>query len=192
MRFLGHPIYRALTMPSRSFAKVANAGTSAFLWIVRKLAGPKLVEDTIEFFRSLSGMEHGIRQRAAEVVELLRSDSTAFIVVSSPREEAASESGHVVTSLTDRGFGLDALIVNMVHPTPAPLSTTITTGPLADLIAFHHDLGVLAVSEAGVIDDLLALAPNVPVARVPLLDEDVHDLDALTRLAALITGSAGH
>ena len=199
MRFLGHPIYRALTMPSRSFAKVANAGTSAFLWIIRKLAGPKLVEDTIEFFRSLSGMEQGIRQRAAEVVELLRSDSTAFVVVSSPREEAAMESGHVVTSLTDRGFGLDALIVNMVHPTPAPLSTatatataTGTTGPLADLIAFHHDLGVLAASEAGVIDELLALAPDVPVARIPLLDEDVHDLDALTRLAALITGTADH
>ena len=54
--FLSHPIYRVLTMPSRSFAKVTNAGSSAFLWMVRKLAGPKIVEDTIEFFRSLAGM----------------------------------------------------------------------------------------------------------------------------------------
>jgi anion-transporting ArsA/GET3 family ATPase len=57
--FLGHPVYRTLTAPGRTFARVTNAAASAFLWTVRKLAGPRIVEDTLEFFRSISGMEAG-------------------------------------------------------------------------------------------------------------------------------------
>ena len=83
--FLGHPVYRALTVGQRAFAKVTNAAASMFLWAVRRLAGPQIVEDTVEFFRSLANIEPGLRKRAREVSELLRSDAASFVVVSSPR-----------------------------------------------------------------------------------------------------------
>ena len=54
-----------------------------------------MVEDTIEFFRSLSGMEAGLRQRAAETAQILRSEETAFVLVSSPRAEAIDEAVHL-------------------------------------------------------------------------------------------------
>ena len=188
MRFLGHPIYRALTMPSRSFARVANAGTSAFVWIVRRLAGPRLVEDTIEFFRSLSGMEQGLRQRAGEVAELLRADSAAFVLVSSPRAEAVNESVHLANAVIDGGFGLDSVVINLVHPLPPSFvdMPEVDEGPLADHIAYHRDLFALATSERDQMVALIAVADGAPVTEVPLLEVDVHDLDGLGRLAELL------
>jgi len=187
MRFLGHPIYRALTMPSRSFARVANAGTSAFVWVVRRLAGPRLVEDTIEFFRSLSGMEQGLRQRAGEVAELLRADSSSFVLVSSPRAEAVNESVHLANALIDGGFGLDSVVINLVHPLPPPLDMPdVVDGPLADHIAYHRDLSALATSERDQMVALISVADGAPVTEVPLLEVDVHDLDGLARLAELL------
>ena len=190
VRFLGHPIYRALTMPSRSFARVANAGTSAFLWIVRKLAGPKLVEDTIEFFRSLSGMEQGLRQRAAEAAVLLRASTTSFVLVSSPRAEAVGESLHLANAVLDGGFRLDGVVVNLVHPMPPALAglDDVPDGPLAEQVAYHRDLTALATSERAEMDELLHLAAGVAVAEVPLLEVDVHDVAGLTRLADLLVG----
>lgn len=189
VRFLGHPIYRAITMPSRSFARVANAGTTAFLWVVRRLAGPRLVEDTVEFFRSLSGMEQGLRQRAAEVAELLRADSAVFVLVSSPRAEAVHESVHLANAVIDGGFGLDGVVINLVHPMPPPLVgiPDMPDGPLADHIAYHRDLSALATSEREQMAGLIAAADGAPVTEVPLLDVDVHDLDGLHRLADLLT-----
>jgi anion-transporting ArsA/GET3 family ATPase len=187
-RFLGHPIYRALTMPTRSFARVANAGTTAFVWIVRRLAGPRLVEDTIEFFRSLSGMEQGLRQRAGEVAELLRADTTAFVLVSSPRAEAVAESMHLADAVIDGGFGLDSVVINLVHPLPPQLVAMpeLNDGPLAEHVAYHRELSVLAASEREQMAGLIALADGVPVTEVPLLEVDVHDLDGLARLADLL------
>ncbi len=47
--FLSHPVYRTLTAGQRAFARVTNAAASMFLWAVRRLAGPQIVEDTVEF-----------------------------------------------------------------------------------------------------------------------------------------------
>ncbi len=191
VRFLGHPIYRALTMPSRSFAKVTNAGTSAFLWIVRRLAGPRIVEETIEFFRSLSGMEEGLRRRAADVSVLLRSEHASFILVSSPRAEAIAESTFLANGLLDGDFSLDGVVVNLVHPMPPPLSglADIAEGPLAEQIAYHAELTALAQSERDEMAELIALADGVAVAELPLLEVDVHDVTGLVRLADMLVGA---
>ena len=193
VRFLGHPIYRALTIPSRSFAKVTNAGTNAFLWVVRRLAGPRLVEDTIEFLRSLSGMEQGLRLRAGEVAELLRADSTSFVLVSSPRAEAIDESTHLANAILDGGFRLDGVVINLVHPLPPPLDglqdlDQLADGPLAEHAAYHRDLLALATSERDEMAGLINVVSGVDITEIPLLEVDVHDIDGLTRLASLLVG----
>lgn len=184
--FFGHPVYRVLTVPGRSFARVTHAGSAAFLWAIRRLAGPKVVEDTIEFFRSLSGMEAGLRQRASETAKILRSDRTAFVLVCSPRAEAIDEAVHLELALREGGFPLRTIVVNLVHPTPPPLGIVppdgLAPGPLADQLAFHRELTELAADEEREMSTLRALAADVPLVEVPLLD-DVQDLTGLAQLA---------
>jgi anion-transporting ArsA/GET3 family ATPase len=190
--FFGHPVYRTLTAPTRAFARVANAASSAFLWTVRKLAGPSLVEDTLAFFRAISGMEAGLRRRAAEVAELLHDQRTSFVVVSSPREEAIAESSFLLEALRNGRFPIGGVVVNLVHPAPADLgglpdaSEDMAEGPLADQLAHHRDLKLLAAGERHEITALLKLAEGAAVVELPVLDEDVHDLSGLAMIAGLL------
>jgi anion-transporting ArsA/GET3 family ATPase len=184
--FFGHPVYRALTAPGRSMSRVTNAGASAFLWAIRRLAGPQIVEDTVDFFRALAGIEAGLRQRARETAAELRSERTAFVLVSSPRAEAIDEAIDLADALRVGGYRHAATVVNLVHPTPVPIEaiTEPGEGPLADQIAWHRDLAALASAETAEIGTLSS--PGVALVRIPVLDE-IADLDALANLGHLLT-----
>jgi anion-transporting ArsA/GET3 family ATPase len=191
--FLGHPIYRTLTAGQRTFAKLTDAASSVFLWAVRRLAGPQIVDDVVEFFRSIAGIESGLRRRAKEVAALLRAPSTAFVVVSSPRAEAIDESLHVIEALGAGRFPLGGVIANLVHPMPEPLTglsdeesadlDALEPGPLADHVAWHAELSALASDERRQLSMLSAATGDVPIVELALLDVDVHDLASLAVLA---------
>ena len=189
--FLGHPVYRALTAGQRAFAKITDAAASMFLWAVKRLAGPQIVEDTIHFFRSLAGLESGLRRRAKEVSELLRSDGTSFVVVSSPRAEAVGEAEHLLEALAERSFPFGGLVVNLIHPLPEELTpedeallADLDDGPLADHVAWHHELTRLARAERAELVPLEKLARGGAIVELPLLDEDIHDVPGLIDLSA--------
>lgn len=193
--FLSHPVYRTLTAGQRVFAKVTNAAASMFLWAVRRLAGPQIVEDTVEFFRSLANIEPGLRKRAHEVSGLLRSGDATFIVVSSPRAEAIGEAEHLIGALRDGSFPFAGVVVNLIHPMPVPLAPAdraaladIGDGPLADHIAWHDELSDLATAERAEVAVLADLAEDVVVVELPLLSVDVHDVDGLIGLANRLVG----
>ncbi len=188
--FLGHPVYRTLTVGQRTFAKITDAASSMFLWAVKRLAGPQIVEDTIAFFRSLANIEGGLRERAKQVSRLLRGERTAFVVVSSPRAEAVGEAEHLLNAIAEKRFPLGGLVVNLVHPLPTELSADdealladIDDGPLADHLAWHRELSQLAHAERREVQTLERLAGDAPVIELPLLDVDIHDLPGLVDLS---------
>jgi anion-transporting ArsA/GET3 family ATPase len=194
--FLGHPVYRAMTAPGKSFAKVTNAATSAFVWTVKRLAGPSIVEETVAFFRSIAAIEAGLRQRAVEMAAALRSPSTSFVVVTSPRAEAIDEADHLAGVLGEGRFSIGAIVVNLVHPLPEVIPDGLEApegSALAEQLAHHRELSALAGAERTEIDglaDRVGRGTDVPVTRVPLLDDDVHDVATLLRLAALLSSPA--
>jgi anion-transporting ArsA/GET3 family ATPase len=196
VKFLGHPVYRTLTTGQRALARITDAAASVFLWAVRRLAGPQLVQDVLAFFRSLSHIEGGLRKRAAEAAVMLRADRTTFVVVASPRAEAVGEATHLVEALRSRGFPFGGVVANLVHPTPEPFEALsaaeaamladIDDGPLADHVRWHRTMTVLAASERQELDVLRSVAAGVPLVELPLLDVDVHDVAGLAVLAGLL------
>ena len=196
-KFLGHPVYRALTAGQRTFARVTDAASSVFLWAVKRLAGPQLVQDVLQFFRSLAYVEPGLRKHAEEVSALLRAESTSFVVVTSPRAEAVGEANHLIDALEHRGFPFGGVIANLVHPMPESFDVlsaeergaleSLEPGPLADHVAWHHELTELAVSEREQLATIGTAAASVPMLELPLLDIDIHDVDGLIVLADLLT-----
>ena len=188
--FLSHPVYRTLTVGQRTFAKITDAASSMFLWAVKRLAGPQIVEDTVAFFRSLANIEAGLRHRAKQVSELLRGDDTAFVVVSSPRAEAVGEAEHLLREIAEKHFPLGGLVVNLIHPLPEPLTDAdeellgqLEPGPLAEQVEWHHQLTSLALAERKELIDVERLAGDAPVIELPLLDVDIHDVPGLVGLA---------
>jgi anion-transporting ArsA/GET3 family ATPase len=196
VKFFGHPVYRALTTGQRTLARITDAAASVFLWAVRRLAGPQLVQDVLQFFRSLAQIEAGLRKRAAEVSVLLRAETTAFVVVTSPRSEAVGESAHLVEALRSRGFPFGGVVANLVHPVPESFESLsveeaaaldeLGDGPLHDHVVWHRRLAALAVSERDQLDALRRIGGSVPLVELPVLDVDINDVEGLSVLAGLL------
>src|SRR5690606_9666927 len=59
----------------------------------------------------------GFRERADEVLAVLRSDETRFVLVASPRHDTVTEAAWFAEQLDRQGLSVSAAIVNRMQPT---------------------------------------------------------------------------
>ena len=122
-RLLDNRVFRMLMVPTRGVVRVGGMAAQAFLRTISRVVGTEAVDDVVAFFRAFEGMEDGFRERAAQVMQLLAADETAFVLVTSPRRDAVEEAEYFAGRLADGEFSVDALVVNRVHD--ALLATAI-------------------------------------------------------------------
>jgi anion-transporting ArsA/GET3 family ATPase len=184
-RFLDHRLYRALTAPTRVGLRVVNVAAQAFLRTLSRVVGGDAIADAIAFFQAFDGMEEGFRQRANAVDELLKSTDTAYVLVTGPRHDTIQEARYFARRLTDSGTPPVAVIVNRVHPRfadsarPAGRRRPAKGSARAELEANRAELQAVADAEVAALEPLTEQVGGVPVATVPLLATDVHDLAGL-------------
>jgi anion-transporting ArsA/GET3 family ATPase len=191
-RFLDHRLYRVLTAPTRGVMKAVNAAAVTFVRSVSKVVGAEVFDDAIAFFQAFEGMEEGFRERAHAVLQLLDDPRTAFVLVASPRRDTVAEAYYFADRLAEEQIPVAALIVNRVHPRfsdalPESLRERAATLDGTDLGHLYENLADFALIAAREDEHLEGLAEQVapaPVARVPFLRSDVHDLDGLDEIAA--------
>jgi anion-transporting ArsA/GET3 family ATPase len=205
-RFLEHRLLRALMAPSRGLVKAVNVAAQTFLRTVSRVVGGDVIDDAIAFFQAFEGMEEGFRQRAGRVSELLAAPETAFVLVATPRRDTLAEAGYFAERLGEAGISIEGLVVNRVHPRfgfgvdhgpgighgrgPAGAlaeatrarAETLAGTDLGDLYANLADLQTVATREREHLAGLERVAA-APVAWVPFLGGDVHDLAGLDEVA---------
>ena len=190
-RFLDHRLFRLLVGSGRGVVRAVNVSAAAFVRVVSRVAGTAVVDEAIEFFRAFEGMEPGFRARAAEVDAVFGADSTAFVLVTSPRRDTLDEATWFADQLERSGRRVRALVVNRVHPRPtegpvdryAELARNHPGTALAALAATVVDQCAIADHERTQIGHLADRIRPAPVVLVPFLDDDVHDLHGLGRIA---------
>ena len=202
-RFLDNRIFRLLVTPTRAYIKAMSVATQAFLRTISRVVGSEVVGDAIAFFKAFEGMEEGFRQRALRMQELLAGGGAAFVLVASPRRDAVAEARFFAGRLSEAGIGVDALVVNRLHPRfgaggamseqAAQLrarADSLAGTPLAPLYANLADFRQVAEREESHFADLAERVEPAPVVRVPFLDDDVHDVDGLTRIGSYLFAPA--
>jgi anion-transporting ArsA/GET3 family ATPase len=203
-RLLDNSAIRMLIMPSRAYLRAVSLVAQAPLKAVAKVVGAETFLDTVAFLRAFEGMEGGIRSRAKRVAELLAEPSTAFVLVVAPRQGVINEGRFFAARLRAIDIPVQALIVNRLHPhfdaqpgaTPevaqdVKLGCTRRGGSVqafTNLNGNWAELRVVAEREENYVTALAAAVAPAPVARVPLLDGDVHDLDGVQTVADHLFG----
>ncbi len=185
-RLLDNRLFRLLMLPARTGLRAVNIATTAFVRTIGKVVGSEVVSDAVTFFQAFEGMEDGFRRRAQGVLDLLADPCTAFVLVTSPRRDAARETEFFAEKLGEAGIGVEALIVNRMHPRFAPAGVGPGEGPLHRNLA---DLERLADGEEAHVAGL-SRRVGAPAVCVPELDTDVHDLAGLARVATYVFASA--
>jgi anion-transporting ArsA/GET3 family ATPase len=197
-RFLDNRIFRLLMMPTRAYLRAVSVATQTLLRTISKVVGGEVVADAVAFFQAFEGMEEGFRNRARRMQELLADPATAFVLVASPRRDAVDEALFFAEKLRESSIDVDALVVNRLHPrfggerltdTAAAVrarAESLAGTPLAPLYANLADFREVAEREESHLADLAAQVEPAPVARVPFLAADVHDLDGLRRVGSFM------
>ncbi len=192
-RFLEGRALKMFLVPGGLAARVVGRGTGLVLSMFSRFTGVDLLTDLSTFFGSLAGMVDGFRERANAVEELLRDPATAFLLVTSPEPEQVRETVFFAEQLAAAGMERTALIVNCVHRdgleghTPLEVQALLT-GELGERLAARvannlADFDVLAQRDRSSVDRLERdLGDSAPIL-VPQLDQDVHDLAGLDRIA---------
>jgi anion-transporting ArsA/GET3 family ATPase len=126
------------------------------------------------------------------VLDLLRSDASAFLLVASPRSDTLGEASFFTERLRMADIDVRAIVVNRMTPDFGVTGAMLEDGTVRDDGTPHAralaDFVTLAARERRHADALQALAPAATLVRVPLLAHDVHDLGALGEMGALLTG----
>ena len=181
--------------------RVANVAAMTFLKVVKRIVGAEVLEDTAEFFGNLEGMYEGFKQRARDVAALLQSDSTAFVVVTSPAEDAVNEATFFAARLNESRLPFGALVVNRVHPNlgepidvkPRQLSKLESGGKDAQLLAKLLDnenafMRVVRLEERN-LDQLARRVPRHRWVRVPYLEREAVDFPGLVSISDHLFGA---
>jgi anion-transporting ArsA/GET3 family ATPase len=177
-----------------------------------KFVGSKFIEDIAVFFTEFNDVLGGFRQRAEETFSLLRQPRVGFVLVASPepmavREALAFHERLVAASMPFVGFVVnkvcrsrplgagvtprtveDALAAN---PAVAKLELSGTSRAMAAqaLLQAYGEIETLAIADRGAVDQLRgAGGPAAAIVEVPLLRDDVHDVDRLVGLEQFLLG----
>jgi anion-transporting ArsA/GET3 family ATPase len=179
--------------------RLIGRGTGLVLGLLRRVTGAELLSDLSDFFQLLGGLLGGFRTRAAEVEALLRAPDTTFLLVTSPEREPIDEALYFQRRLRTAGMTLGGAIVNRMHTDelgeedgalddlPARLERAAGLAPALakSVAAAFADEHALARRDAANVARLRArLGAEVRLVQVPLLDDDVHDVEGLVRLGA--------
>ena len=195
-RFIDSRSLSFFLKPGLFGVKAFGRGTGVLFSLLKRLTGIDLLRDLSEFFASFGDMAIGIRDRAKHVEGLLEDPGTTFLLVTSPRGDAIDDVVFFRRRLRESGMPFGAAIVNRVHEgADSEVSGAEIEGDLTALLG--DDLGrrvattfddyrALAAHDAGNVARLERELSGDPLVRVPLLDEDVHDLGGLEKVGGYL------
>jgi anion-transporting ArsA/GET3 family ATPase len=201
--FLGGRFLHWVLAPSaaagRGTLKLTSFGAQAFARIVRRIAGAEVLADTAEFLSSFEGMYEGFKQRAGAVLELLRHDSTRFVIVTAPQATPLEEAAFFAERLREAEMPLGAIVANRCHAGSARLPararralerlpSTADGKALAALLQTRLAWQAIEDREAAALDGFRKSHLGIPLVTVPELTGEVHDLAGLRAMGASLFG----
>jgi len=186
--------------------------TGAFvLKRLSKFVGSQFIDDMGVFFTEFNDILGGFKTRAEETFALLRQPRVGFVLVASPEAMAVREALFFHERLVTAKMPFVGFVVNKVHPA-LPISADVnaiaaalaaqpavaalglagTTRTIAAqaLYTAHGELETLAEADRSAIGKLRdAGGTRAVLVEVPLLRDDVHDVDRLVGLERYLLAS---
>ena len=201
--FLDGRFIRILTAPARGagrgLGRLAAAGFGIFTGVLGKILGAQVLTDVGTFVAAIDTTFGGFRERADKTFALLQQEDTAFLVVAAPEPDALREAAYFVERLRSEKMPLGGLIVNRVQPVDRSLMSADAAaaasenllangGPTltARLLQLHASRLRIRERQHHLTERFTAAHPGVPLAQVPALAEDVHDLAGLRQVGDLL------
>ncbi|GIF25233.1 hypothetical protein Ate02nite_79630 [Paractinoplanes tereljensis] len=206
-RFLDGRMLRLLLAPARSgksMFSLVTASFGLFSRAVQKVLGAQLLTDLSGFVAALDSMFGGFRHRADETYRILQDPQTSFLLVAAPERDAVREVAYFAERLVAEKMPLGGLVLNRMHDSAASSLSVQRSEEAADVLAaigdqqmtsdalrVHAALMRQTEREVRVAANFTDEFPSVPSVAVTAQPADVHDVDGLRTIGALLAGHTG-
>ncbi len=197
--FLEGRALKTFIRPTGLGMRVLGRGAAPLLAALRRVTGVDLLGDLSVFFGLLGDMTEDFSVRARQVEQMLKSDQTAFLLVTSAQGAAIDEAIWFRQTLDESGLPFAGVIVNRVHhdvlgdaeagDVLAALDDRLPADLAARVAENFSDYHRLARRDQLGVARLQAELGNRPLVLVPHLDDDVHDVEGLLRVHRFLFAS---
>jgi anion-transporting ArsA/GET3 family ATPase len=200
MAFLDGRALQLFLKPTGFGMRIVGAGAGPLLAALRRVTGVDLLSDLTTFFGLLGPMTEVFSQRSREVEALLRSDRTAFVLVTSAQSEPIEEAIWFRRRLDEANLPFAGVVINRFHhdvgsaesseALESELVSLVGQELATRLISNLSDYHVLAVRDAANVARLQReLVDGEPLLPVPQFDDDIHDVSGLLRVQEYLFAS---
>jgi anion-transporting ArsA/GET3 family ATPase len=199
--FLDNGAARLLLAPAAMAGKVSlrilSLGSGVIMKSLSRLTGLEMLRQLAEFMLELSGMYDAFKAKAADVKRLLGSSETGFVLITSPQPGAVDEALAFARILREGALPLRAVVANRVNPMPriGPRSPEVLREAVEQLPAELATRLRAAIGDAEALAardarELERLPKEPPVLRIPRLEREAFDLEALAEIGQLLASAA--
>jgi len=176
-----------LNFGGRTGMRLLRRGTDMFFSAVERLTGPGLIREIADFFQLAEAILEPYKQQADRAEALLRSHETTFLIVSGANGHQLDEAHAFRSALSRLSINVSGLIVNrwlapvteservldQVQPDDALAGTAVKWFRRIERWA-HMQTAQIEKAADGL---------DIPVVRVPVMDEDIHTVTGLHAVA---------
>ncbi len=181
---------------SRAGRAIFGRGQQAMFGIFERFTGLEVVQGISEFVSAFSSLLDGMGGRANEVMDLLKGDRAAFVLVASPNRIALSEALYFHDRLAEADVPFRGFVINRVRASAAPGSVPLdpfeegfgrgddawNDAVQAVWAAFRRQARQATIDRHHIDGLKEHCGDGVPYVEVPELEGEVHDLAALQQL----------
>jgi anion-transporting ArsA/GET3 family ATPase len=196
-RFIDSRSLQFFRASGRAGLGLFGRGAGALAPVLRRATGVDLLGDLADFFNAFGGMADGFRDRARMVEALLHEDTTAFLLVASPRAASIADTAYFRAKLAETGLPFAGVIANRVCGAVPAVPGAELSRELGELVgdpvarkvlADLEDRVRLAERDARNLERMRDELDGAPLIAVPELSGSVHDLDGLAAVARCLFG----
>jgi anion-transporting ArsA/GET3 family ATPase len=195
------PRKRGRFSPVAAGARLFGKGREAMFNVLERFMGGDVIRGLADFIGAMSELLDGMRSRAGDVMKLLRSEETAFLMVAAPNRIALSEGLYFHDRLAEAEIPFRGFVINRVRPAAGEASSAVTPWEagwpqegmeacreaVEEVWMDHRRRSRWAQVDRHHIGALKAhCGDGLPYVEVPELEGEIHDLDALRLLLAYL------
>jgi anion-transporting ArsA/GET3 family ATPase len=194
----------ALKSSGKLSFNILARGAAAALRGMSRLTGRGFLEALAELVGLINELFGGFRNRADEVRKALRGSEVAYVLVTSPDPLAIREILYFADRLREQQMPRDALVINRVHSSahdgvePSAVRAELDANQVVlgldgegrVIQAFREESRRAALDHSHLAAlDVLEQGQDRPLrVEIPAFAGDVHDIQALFRVAAVLAG----
>jgi anion-transporting ArsA/GET3 family ATPase len=159
-------------------------GTKAALKLLEKIFGSEFLQSLGEVLTDFDGMQAGFRKRHLQVIELLKSSSTSFLLVTYPSEARFLETREFLSTIKSQGISLSGIILNRIEaPAPKEVSAAnLSQDDAARISAILGYYSAMHAQQAIWVAEFEKTMRDLPIFKIERRNTQVHDLSALADL----------